>query len=98
MKLTVPPPLLRGWHGSVRQVHLGQGAWWLEGAWGHNELQRDARRLCPNIEGSVHVRVAALEVRGRAVEVARVDPADRKDRPRHRRPARIRDRVVCAQR
>ena len=22
MKLTVPPPLLRGWHGSVRQVHL----------------------------------------------------------------------------
>ena len=33
MKLTVPPPLLRGWHGSVRQVHLvadmvvGRGQW-----------------------------------------------------------------------
>ena len=47
MKLTVPPPLLRGWHGSVRQVHLGQAGRMVvargHAAGGHNELQAEAR-------------------------------------------------------
>ena len=45
MKLTVPPPLLRGWHGSVRQVHLGQAGRMVvgRGKGGHNERQAEAR-------------------------------------------------------